>query len=302
MDAVAVATNGDEAAPALFDLLPDDLLLRVLSRLCLDEQLRVAILARRWRGLVGGSLFSALSFAAIPNAGARVGARALARLCASAGGALRSLDASPLFVSVPALLDALLPCPGLASLALPRLGFWLSLADVRQLLGRCPRLASVAATVSAPAADAALALALLPAAGRVEVHEASRGAPGPGGVALLCAALAAAPAGRCVAALNLSHSGLGDAEAALVAAALARPGCAVASLHLHHNRVGDAGAVALAAALGRNASLRVLSLDDNALSRAGAAALDAAARAREPPLRLSVRGVPGWGGGQGHDE
>jgi hypothetical protein len=287
-------------------LLPDTLLVSLLSLLPLDARLRCSVLSRRWCALLRQpELYQTASFEGVVT---RPRDADLAALCARAGASLRLLDlrderACWLLTAggVAAALqgDA---AQSLVELRLP-LGLTLRAEHCAALRERCPKLRSPPSVMWVDSTEEARdALAALPAGEKaLRVTHIAHGATTWDAGAH---ALADALAGSTLAHLNLHgplrgymlvfpgllstvllpslppslrtlklyDNGLGPRAAADIAAWLSN-NSTLTNLDLCYNAISTQGCAALARALANHVSLTTLALRDNLISGAGATAL-----------------------------
>jgi hypothetical protein len=295
----------EEEAPAemtplgTLAVLPPELLLSILALLPLDARLRCGALSRAWAALVAEpALYARLRFDGCPSLPARaprahaLDANALARLCARAGHALRSLDAPNAHacgaLTAAGVLAAVQHAPGRASLeelammrhgttlspSLPRRAHCLHLEGLLALRAACPALCSGWLMVRCEhAAQALPVMQALPPLPRIYIALDASGIGLTGAEGVRALQLGAAPPACRLHELWLSRNALGADGAITLAAAL--PSLRrLRSLHLGRCAIGDEGAVALAAALARpECMLDLLDLSDNGLGDVGITAL-----------------------------
>ena len=316
------STRSHEALSLLLPLLP------------LDVRARAACVCRAWRTATSNPLlWEELSF---KRCAARVCDATLARLCARAGAALRTLDLEAdacKLVCTAGLLAALRDggCTGLLRLStlLTNNGRCLSqvldAADVQELVAACPMLQYTACTVwcslsDAAAVDAAAAATALSGPVTLECWGDSARADltqladylristtvtslkvvsdsiGDAGAAQLAQCLRVNPT---LTSLVLGQANIGDAGTAQLAECL-RVNTTLTNLELYRNGVGAEGATRLAECLRVNATLTSLNLFNNSIGDAGATQLADCLRINTTlkSLNLSYNGIGAEGAGQ----
>jgi hypothetical protein len=310
--AAAAAAAAHAAAPlgAAFSVLPQEVLLALLSTLPLDALLRCGALNTAWAALLLSSpaLFARLILPRLSLAPRRtpVNDDNLARLCARAGGALRALivgfEVERLQLTAGGVLAALTqatapgsdnPAAGVEEITFdassgfvfandPQRTF--SLAQLEALRAACPALARGSVAVRCESgADGAQALSLLAGVHKcIDVSGVQLDAP-----ALQALTAVAVSPIVMLRALNLGGCGIGAAGAGTLAAALnALPWLRV--LLMSQNNIGDDGVAALAAVLAENTTVLLLDLRNNGITATGAVALAAALRRNASLLRCDL--------------